>query len=141
MIQRRSGVLLHISSLPGPFGIGVFGQEALGFITFLKAGGFGSWQVLPFTIPDSCNSPYKSVSAFAGNPLFIDPRGLLEAGLITKEELEGCKLGSPYRVDYPALYAQRERLFEAAFGRLTPALRERIAAWASTQPWLEDFDL
>jgi len=141
MIQRRSGVLLHISSLPGPFGIGVFGQEALAFITFLKAGGFGSWQVLPFTIPDSCNSPYKSVSAFAGNPLFIDPRGLLEAGLITKEELEGCKLGSPYRVDYPALYAQRERLFEAAFGRLTPALRERIAAWAATQPWLEDFAL
>lgn len=141
MTQRRSGVLLHISSLPGPFGIGVFGEEALGFLTFLKAGGFGSWQVLPFTIPDICNSPYKSVSAFAGNPLFIDPRPLKEAGLITESELAGCKVGSSYRVDYPALYAQRKDLFDAAFSRLTPAWKEKIAAWRKEQAWLEDFAL
>ncbi len=141
MTQRRSGVLLHISSLPGPFGIGVLGKEALGFITFLKAGGFRSWQVLPFTIPDHCNSPYKSVSAFAGNPLFIDPRPLEEAGLITHAELEACKIGSPYRVDYPALHRQRNRLFDAAFGRRTQALQQEIRQWAQGQPWLKDFAL
>ena len=82
MHQRSSGVLLHISSLMGPYGIGVFGKDALRFIDFLKEAGFKAWQVLPFSIPDSCNSPYKSVSAFAGNPLFIDPEQLAEMGRI-----------------------------------------------------------
>ncbi|MBQ7935337.1 MAG: 4-alpha-glucanotransferase [Clostridia bacterium] len=141
MAQRRSGVLLHISSLPGPYGIGVFGKEALRFIDFLKAGGFRTWQVLPFTVPDECNSPYKSVSAFAGNPLFIDPEQLFEAELITASELEGCKVGSPYRVDYNALSAQRESLFAKAFARCTSALEQQIHLWRQENRWVEDFAL
>ena len=65
MQTRKSGVLLHVSSLMGPYGIGVFGKDAFRFIDFLKEAGFRAWQVLPFTVPDECNSPYKSVSAFA----------------------------------------------------------------------------
>ena len=141
MTQRRSGVLLHISSLPGPYGIGSFGKEACQFIDFLKAGGFKSWQVLPFTVPDACHSPYKSISAFAGNPLFIDPAALCDAGLITAAELAECKTGSPYRVDYDVLYARREPLFEKAYSRITPALRAQVDAFRKEQFWLEDFAL
>ena len=83
MQKRSSGVLLHISSLMGPYGIGCFGRDAMRFIDFLEKGGFRAWQVLPFSIPDGCNSPSKSVSAFAGNPLLIDPEQLFEEKLIT----------------------------------------------------------
>ena len=141
MFKRSSGVLLHISSLMGPYGIGVFGKDALRFIDFLKEAGFKAWQVLPFAIPDPCNSPYKSVSAFAGNPLFIDPAQLAEIGLITQAELEGCKAAQPYTVDFDLLKAQRAALFNAAFARCDAELKTRIDAWRSKQPWIEDFAL
>lgn len=141
MGKRSSGVLMHISSLMGPFGIGVFGKDALRFIDFLKKAGFSAWQVLPFSIPDLCNSPYKSVSAFAGNPLFIDPARLYEDGLLTEEELSSCKAEQPYTVDFDRLKAQRAQVFDAAFGRISPALQIKIDAWRSKQPWIEDFAL
>ncbi len=141
MLERSSGVLLHISSLMGPYGIGVFGKDALRFIDFLKEAGFKAWQVLPFSIPDYCNSPYKSVSAFAGNPLFIDPAQLLEMGLITEAELEGCKAAQPYTVDFDLIKKQRAALFNAAFARCDAELQTRIDAWRSKQPWIEDFAL
>lgn len=141
MLNRSGGVLLHVSSLMGPYGTGCFGRDALRFIDFLKEAGFRAWQVLPFTIPDLCNSPYKSVSAFAGNPYFIDPEQLLEENLITREELEGCKAQSPYAVDFPALKEQREALFDAAFARCTPAFKQKIGDWRKTQGWVEDFAL
>lgn len=71
MTGRKSGVLLHISSLMGEYGIGTFGKEAKRFIDFLEQAGFHYWQVLPFTRIDACHSPYKSDSAFAGNLLFL----------------------------------------------------------------------
>ena len=86
--KRAAGVLMHISSLPGDYSVGSFGKEALEFIDFLADAGFSYWQVLPFCIPDECNSPYKSVSAFSGNPYFIDPETLATEGLLTPEELE-----------------------------------------------------
>ncbi len=141
MPNRSSGVLLHISSLMGPYGIGCFGRDALRFIDFLKDAGFKAWQVLPFTIPDLCNSPYKSISAFAGNPYFIDPEQLFDDGLITAEELESCKAPSPYAVDFTAIAEQRTALFAAAFDRCTPALRAKIEVWRKTQSWVEDFAL
>ena len=141
MQKRSSGILMHISSLMGPYGIGCFGRDAFRFIDFLQQAGFSAWQVLPFTIPDECNSPYKSVSAFAGNPYFIDPEQLFEANLITQEELECCKAQSPYAVDFIALKEQRDTLFSTAFSRCDTALKEKITAWRRTQPWLEDYAL
>ena len=141
MQTRKSGVLLHVSSLMGPYGIGVFGKDAFRFIDFLKEAGFRAWQVLPFTVPDECNSPYKSVSAFAGNPYFIDPEQLYSDALITAEELEQCKAASPYAVDFIALKEQRQALFTAAFSRAGASLKAAVAAWAQTQPWLEDYAL
>ena len=141
MTKRSSGVLLHISSLMGPYGIGCFGRDAVRFIDFLREGGFRAWQVLPFSVPDAWNSPYKSVSAFAGNPCFIDPEQLFEQKLITAEELESCKANSPYFVDFFALNRQRRALFSTAFSRISPELREKMDRWRAGQPWVEDFAL
>ena len=70
--MRKCGVLMPISSLPSPYGIGDLGKAAYDFIDFLEKCGFSYWQVLPFCMADECNSPYKSYSAFAGNPFFVD---------------------------------------------------------------------
>ena len=80
-LHRSSGVLMHVSSLYGSDSIGGFGQEAREFIDFLADCGFGWWQVLPFCMSDEYNSPYKSFSAFGGNPYFVDIRRLREEGL------------------------------------------------------------
>lgn len=141
MLKRSSGILLHISSLMGPYGTGCFGREAFRFIDFLQDAGFRAWQVLPFTIPDSCNSPYKSVSAFAGNPYFIDPEQLREEELITDEELDAAKDPSPYAVDFPALAEKRKVLFDAAFQRCSKELWETIEEWSKNHPWVKDFAL
>ena len=71
-MKRKSGVLLHISSLPSVYGIGNFGKSAYRFVDMLKSGGFSVWQVLPFCMPDGYNSPYKSRASFSVNPYFID---------------------------------------------------------------------
>ena len=67
-MKRQSGVLLHISSLWGDYSTGAFGKEAYDWIDFLADAGFSVWQVLPFCLPDECNSPYKSFGAFSQNP-------------------------------------------------------------------------
>ena len=90
-MKRQSGILMHISSLYGDYSIGNFGKNALEFIDFIKENGFSVWQVLPFTVTDEYNSPYKSFSAFGGNPYFIDPEKLYEDGLISKSDLDSCK--------------------------------------------------
>ena len=86
--MRKAGVLLHISSLHGDFGCGCFGKEAYEFADFLYHSGFKIWQVLPFNVPHKDASPYSSVSTFLQNPLFIDPRALMERGLLTQEEID-----------------------------------------------------
>ena len=85
--QRGAGVLMHISSLPSPYGIGVFDRHARDFIDRIADMGFTYWQVLPFNPIDGAGSPYCSPSAFAGNYLFIDPQGLQDMGLATAEEV------------------------------------------------------
>lgn len=141
MGKRESGVLLHLSSLPGAYGTGCFGKEAKEFIDFLHRAGFKVWQVLPFSLPDEGGSPYKSISAFAGNPYFIDPEQLCQQNLITREELEGCRGTQPYTVDFPRLRAQRKALLHRAFLRCPKELWEQAEQFAKEQPWLSDFAL
>ncbi len=116
--MRASGVLMHISSLPGDYSTGSFGTEAKRFIDFLFDGGFTYWQVLPFCMPDECNSPYKSYSSFGGNPYFIDIPTLYEKGLVTKEELDGAKQNSPYLCEYDRLREERMTLLSKAASRV-----------------------
>jgi 4-alpha-glucanotransferase len=88
MKKRRSGILLHPTSLPGPYGIGDLGPEAFHFLDFLKETGTCIWQMLPLGPTGAGNSPYTAFSAFAGNELLLSPQLLAEEGLLEKEELE-----------------------------------------------------
>ena len=119
-MKRESGVLLHISSLPGDYGCGSFGDDAKRFIDTIAKAGFVYWQTLPFCIPDSFGSPYSSVSTFSGNPNFIDLGILERRHLITKEELASARVPSPYACDFerlgrerlPLLYRAAERAYK-----------------------------
>ena len=90
-MKRKSGILMHISSLCGDYSCGSFGKEAFEFIDFLKDCGYTYWQVLPFCITDKHNSPYMSYSSVGGNINFIDLTTLYEKGLLTEDELEKQK--------------------------------------------------
>ena len=89
IIMRESGILMPVSSLPGPYGIGCFGAEALKFVDFLAAAGQHIWQLLPLSPTGYGDSPYQSCSAFAGNPYFIDLDALKADGLLTAAQQIG----------------------------------------------------
>ena len=129
-MNRASGVLMHVSSLYGDYSIGSFGKEAKEFIDFLAKGGFTYWQVLPFCMPDDCNSPYKSYSAFGGNPLFIDLPTLCRKGWLTENELAQAKQSSPWLCEYDRLARERYDLLRLAAGRLTDAQRNAVLSFA-----------
>ena len=115
---RSSGILMPVTSLHGPYGIGVLGFEAREFIDFLCDAGFHAWQILPVEHAGMCNSPYKCVSAFAGEPMLIDPRMLLEMGLINEDELyERRNEVSDLFVDYDIVRHKQWQLLRTAFSR------------------------
>ncbi len=116
--MRKSGILMHISSLCGEYSIGSFGKEAREFVDFLEKSGFSYWQTLPFCIPDECNSPYKSYSSFGINPYFIDLPTLYEKGYITESELLSAKQKSPYLCEFERLGKERLPLLKRAAGRV-----------------------
>ncbi len=117
LTQRKSGLLLPIFSLPGPYGIGTLGAGARRFVDFLSEAGQSWWQILPLNPPGPGNSPYMSPSVFAGNPLFLDPDILAQKGLLTAKELESCRRDDPDRVDYDWLRETRLPLLEKAATR------------------------
>ena len=108
---------MHVSSLWGEYSEGSFGEAAYEWIDFLCDCGFSVWQTLPFCLPDEYNSPYKSYSAFSGNPNFIDLPTLEREGLITKEELEEAKQAAPYSCEFERLSEERLALLEKAAAR------------------------
>ncbi len=113
---RESGVLCHISSLPGKYGIGSLGKEAYRFARKLKRSGVKNWQVLPLMQTGYGDSPYSSVSCTSGNPYFIDLDLLAQEGLLTKEELLGAR-HAPGQVVYGSLYNERYVTLRKAFAR------------------------
>ena len=109
---------MHISSLPGKYGIGSFGQSAYNFVDFLVRTKQRYWQILPLSPTSYGDSPYQSFSAFAGNTHFIDFDQLAEHGLITDEDLAGRDFGdNPTQVDYAKVYEERRPVLEAAVKR------------------------
>lgn len=136
-MERKSGVLMHISSLFGDYSIGSFGKEAKHFIDFLKDSGFSYWQVLPFCMVDEYNSPYKSYSTFGGNPYFVDLDILYEKGLITVDELAGLKQQNPYVCEFVKLYHTRIKLLKKAALRVKN--RKEIEEYISKNSYLEAF--
>ncbi len=139
MKKRKSGVLMHISSLPGDYSIGSFGQEAKKFIDFLSSCGFSMWQVLPFCLVDECNSPYKSYSAFGGNPYFVDLPTLYKQGLLTREELDSCRQQTPYSCEFVRLYHTRTAVLMNAAKRADEKLRAEIKKFISENIYLAQF--
>ena len=114
--MRESGILMPVSSLPGPYGIGCFGKEAEKFVDFLAAAGQKIWQILPLSPTGYGDSPYQSCSAFAGNPYFIDLDALKAEGLLTAAQLKAEPWGKdPLAVDYGTLYTSRYKILRAAY--------------------------
>lgn len=137
--KRKSGVLMHISSLPGDYSIGSFGKEAKEFIDFLSSCGFSMWQVLPFCLVDECNSPYKSYSAFGGNPYFVDLPTLYEHGLLTQDELDSCRQQTPYSCEFVRLYHTRTAVLMNAAKRADEKLKKEIAKYIESNVYLQQF--
>ncbi len=138
-MERKSGVLMHVSSLWGDYSCGSFGKAAKEFVDFLSAGGFSYWQVLPFGLVDECNSPYKSYSTFGGNPYFVDLESLFEEGLITSEELNSARQNTPYSCEFERLSKERVNLLLTASKRVNNELREKINSFIDNNPHLKDF--
>lgn len=139
--MRRSGILMHISSLPGPGGIGSLGKEAYAFADFLKASGMAVWQVLPLGPTGYGESPYQSSSVFAGNPMLISCAALREAGLVIYDDGEEFTPDDPERVDYPAVRESKEKLLRRCFAQSEGKLQKELAAFRRENPWVEDFAL
>ena len=138
--MRESGILLHITSLPGPYGIGTMGKNAYCFVDFLEAAGQSYWQILPLTPTGYGDSPYQSFSACAGNHYLIDLDTLVEEGLLETEELDINWGNVPGRVDYGAMYVQRAKVLKQAFARFTPD--EAYCAFVEeNEVWLADYSL
>ena len=139
--MRESGILMHITSLPGPYGVGTMGKQAYVFVDFLKKAGQSKWQLLPLTPTGFGDSPYQSCSAFAGNPYLIDLEMLVEEGLLEKGELETVAWNRQEdRVDFGLLYDNRYKILRLAYDRFQD--REALEAFSrQCCDWLPDFAL
>lgn len=141
--KRASGVLMHLSSLSSPFGIGTMGRAAGEFVDFLADAGQSCWQLLPIGPTGFGDSPYQSFSTFAGNPYFIDLDDLNGLGLLERKEYEGIDWGSDAeQVDYGALYTHRIRVLRRAEERLLAAPPPDYGDFCEKNAfWLENYAL
>lgn len=142
MKKRQSGVLMHISSLPGKYGIGSFGQSAYDFVDFLVRTKQRYWQILPLGTTSYGDSPYQSFSAFAGNTYFIDFDILIEEGLLNEADVKGADFGdNPRKVDYAKIFDARRPIMEKAVARFLKAedLSDYESFVEQNAAWLEVF--
>lgn len=142
MKKRQSGVLMHISSLPGKYGIGSFGQSAYDFVDFLVRTKQRYWQILPLGTTSYGDSPYQSFSAFAGNTYFIDFDILIEEGLLNEVDVKGADFGDdPRKVDYAKIFDARRPIMEKAVARFLKAddLSDYESFVEQNAAWLEVF--
>lgn len=126
-MKRQSGVLLPIFSFPGRFGIGTLGRGARDTIDKLAEAGFSVWQTLPFCPPDGYRSPYAGRSSFAGDPAYLDPAEMREAGLLTAEEAASLEVEEGSAVDPEAVAARMPLLLAAADRADRAAVEEFLA--------------
>ena len=139
--MRSSGILMHITSLPGPYGVGTMGKQAFSFVDFLKEAGQKKWQILPLTPTGYGDSPYQSCSTFAGNHYLIDLDALVEDGLLKTEELTGIRwCRKEEKADFGLLYRSRLKVLRLAYGRFAGGA-DFEAFCRENQMWLPDFAL
>lgn len=125
---RSAGLLLHPTSLPGSGGVGTLGKEARGFVDFIARAELGLWQILPLGPTGYGDSPYQSLSAFAGNPYLIDLEELAALGLVDSGELAAASAPNTGRVDFGGLFTEKNRLIDAAWAKFKAAGANSIDA-------------
>lgn len=141
-MERSSGILMPMSSLPSKYGIGTMGKCAYEFVDFLKAAGQRYWQLLPLGPTSYGDSPYSSFSTFAGNPYYIDLDMLIADGLLRRADLKGISWGEDEtRVDYGRIYDQRFKVLRRAFERGREACAADVAEFRAGNPWVENYAL
>lgn len=144
-LKRSSGILLHITSLPSPFGIGDLGPAAYEFIDFLKASGHTYWQLLPLNPTDGKydHSPYSSFSAFAGNPLLISPEVLERDGYLDLKKYQPSNEFSEKKVNFQAVQDYKEGIFTAVFEKFQTQGKDPtfIKFCSDHSSWLDDYSL
>src|SRR5579859_7819447 len=143
---RMSGVLLHVTSLPSPYGVGDVGPAAFSWVDALHEAGQTWWQALPLGPTGLGNSPYASLSSFAGNALLVSPDLLIQDGLLTARDCEEGRTLPKSPVDFEAVITFKHRLLELAWSNFSfsarPALRSEFDRFCSEQAhWLEDYAL
>lgn len=143
---RSSGILLHPTSLPGPFGIGDLGAQAYAFADFLEAAGQSLWQVLPLGPTGYGDSPYACYSAFAGNTLLVSPEELVREGLIAKDDLASTQPLADERVDFAVVHEYKDAVLRRAFASFKQTedseLGDAFAEFCRQQAaWLDDYAL
>ncbi len=139
---RRSGVLLHITSLPSDFGIGDLGPNAYKFVEWLRDTDQKLWQILPISYADNTGSPYSAFSAFGGYPMLISPELLVIEGLLKPNHLKNKENFSDERVNYDQVRAYKKSLFKIAFENFNKGknLHQEFAFFLETEKsWLDDF--
>ena len=145
-LPRVSGILLHPTSIPSPYGIGDMGLEAYEFIDFLQRSGQHLWQTLPLTPTGFGDSPYQSFSAFAGQPLIISPAFMEELELIQEEDLADCPAGDGKAGDYGTIIPWKTKILKLAFEGFRQTKDEDLLAEyegfvEENAFWLEDYAL
>ncbi len=142
---RGCGILLHVTSLPSPYGIGDMGPDAYKFVDLLSENKQSYWQILPLSMTDPAfgNTPYNSISAFAGNPLLISPALLMVEGLLHKEDTEPLPPFKPDRIDYHAVTTYKDRLLDKAYERFKSNGKnsDYEKFFVANSIWLDDFAL
>ena len=142
-MKRASGILLPMTSIPSPYGIGMFSKSAYDFVDFLAEAGQTYWQLLPLGPTSYGDSPYQSFSTFAGNPYFIDLEALIEEGVLMKKECADADCTShPNYVEYGDLYEKRYKLLRKAYERSNISKDKDFLKFVDdNQSWLKDYAL
>lgn len=142
-MKRGSGILMHISSLPGNYGIGTLGMEAFKFIDFLKKSGQSYWQVLPLGQTSYGNSPYQCFSAFAGNPYFIDFKLLEKEKLLNKEDYCNLDYGlDENSINYDKLFINKNKVLRIAYNNFKNKHNKGTRVFKKENKfWLDDYAL
>ncbi|MEG2274497.1 MAG: 4-alpha-glucanotransferase, partial [Clostridia bacterium] len=140
MINRSSGLLLNISSLPSDFGIGGFGWEFKETCDFLVKCGFHCWQTLPITSIGEGNSPYSSQSAFALNFLYINPYALRDKGWISETDAQNSRIyDGGYFVNYPEVYQRKLEVLTRAYANVKNDIIADLKVFEITKRWVSDY--
>jgi 4-alpha-glucanotransferase len=143
--ERNAGILLHPTSLPGPFGIGDLGYEAYNFINFLEAAGQKIWQVFPLGPTGYGDSPYQCFSAFAGNPFIISPEKLRDYGLLSIDDISNPPQTNPTKIDYGTVIEYKTSLNKKAYSNFKKSQngleKEYSEFIEQNSEWLNDFSL